>query len=819
MTSGITLGRKPTLGEALDYYARDDFAHLMLDTCRARPVVLVIPSKAHWEPDWSRNEVKALDGTQLKAFLLEKLAEQMPDVALDERPPFYPSFHQAVWAHSPDGDQQPDCVFEADSTTWRDAFGDVRPVLDLMDEHGVYYRHKFSGHRSLHVTIPGAVLPRGYRGKGTARLAGKLLNWSRSQAHRLSKITRMPYSLNEDTGLVCLPIAHGELAAFRPWQANLHLVEVRDIWCDDELVEADIDALVRALDANEQVVDRKAVFAVDLRKIVARHRARMQSLRGAGPIGAAWQQLAGEKTLPEQSLLEGLNSVEPDVQWLIAEAYLFHGTALSERGFLALLAQNEEYVQAAAIDILIRFENAIFPFLMQMIEQLERLPDRALKAAYLLTQSDSLRDHVLAALIQDAECSRDVLVVSACLLGSLIGNWSVAFDMLAKMREAQDLTARDRARLAALDLMRTLGGWSKQEEIFKVQRLVELGPAITDLLLFAVGSPDRRFRRGIVAALAELADPRAIHLLIHALGDDYTEVRRKAIAGLIHIGKPAVDALIEAAASDQVRIRRYAIHCLGSIDASRCDTARCKRAAIEALDDAEEVVRRQAVRALQKTASVEDIEPLQAFLRRALPDSAVNAVEVLASLGEVGIRAIREMAQREHNLAAAYLVAKQGEDWGREILAEALSDDLRRGAAVEFLRELRDRRCVPFLVERLRVATDWDGAFVGRELGYIGGDEAVGALIEALSKEQAMIRRAVICGLGEARDPAAIAPLIECIVRDDDSKARKLAAEALLRIGAPAVEPMRCALAENRTLGRHRQLLIREVLFKLGADA
>ena len=32
---------------------------------------------------------------------------------------------------------------------------------------------------------------------------------------------------NEDTGLVCLPIARGALAAFRPWQANLHLAEVR----------------------------------------------------------------------------------------------------------------------------------------------------------------------------------------------------------------------------------------------------------------------------------------------------------------------------------------------------------------------------------------------------------------------------------------------------------------------------------------------------------------------------------------------------------------------------------------------------------------
>ena len=844
MTPTVTLGRRPTLGEAIDYYTRDDFVRYLLDTCLGRPVVLVIPPKMHWEPDWPRDEVKAEDArpdrAQFRAFLQARIAERLPAVALDERPPFYPSFHQAVWTRSPGGGQLPDCVFEADLRTWRDAFGDVRPVLEWMDRHGVYYRHTFSGHRSLHVTIPGAILPRGYCGKGAAGLAQKLLTWSHSQAHRLPKITRMPYSLNEDTGLVCLPIARGELAAFRPWQANLHLVEVRDIWRDDDLAEADIEALVRALEQTDpsssrsrRVLDSpgKRFFAVDLGTIAARYRRRMSGLQGDGPTGAAWRQLAGDQALPEQCLLDGLASAEPDARWLAAEAYLLHGTALSERGFAALLAQNEEYVQASAVDVLVRFENDILPHLMQVLEQLERLPDQALKAAYLLTQSDALRDRALEALIQGADRSRDARIVSACLLGSMIGDWASALGLLEEMRyvghacsvtRAQDLTARERARLDALDLMRTLGGWDRREEAAKAQRLADLGPAVTDLLLLAAGSADRRFRRSIVAALAGLADPRAVHLLIHALDDDDTQVRRKAIAGLVRIGEPAVDALIEAAASDRVRIRRYAVYCLGVLGG--IGAARGKRAVIEALDDAEEVVRRQAVRALQKTAALEDLEPLQAFLRQALPDNALDAVAVLASLGEAGVQAMREMARgdgfhrREHNLAAAYFVAKQGDDWGREILVEALGDDARREAAVAFLRELGDVRCVPFLVEQLRAATDWHGAFLGHELGRIGGEAAVAALIEALSKEQAMVRRGAIRGLGEARDPAAIEPLIERIAQDDDAKARKLAARALLSIGAPAVEPLRRALAEGRVLGRHRQSLIKDTLARLGVE-
>ena len=321
----------------------------------------------------------------------------------------------------------------------------MRPVLELLDDYGVYYRHKFSGHRSLHVTLPAAVLPRGYRGKAASRLARKLLSWGRSQAHRLPKITRMPYSLNEDTGLVCLPIKRGELAAFRPWQANVHLVEVCDIWRDDVLAQAELDALVSALDGTDpsKVAMGKRFFAVDFATVTAQVRQQTRSLQGTGPIGAAWRQLAEGQALPEQTLLDALTSAEPDVRWLSAEAYLLNGTTLSEHGFSALLAQNEEYVQPSAIDILMRFEEDILPYLVQMFKQLERHPDQALRAAYLLTQSDSLRSRALEMLIQDADRSRDALIVSACLLGSMIGDWPSAFGLLQEMRVAQNLTARD----------------------------------------------------------------------------------------------------------------------------------------------------------------------------------------------------------------------------------------------------------------------------------------------------------------------------------------------------------------------------------------
>ena len=323
MAPTITLGRNPTLGEAIDYYTRDDFCRYLLDTRLVRRVVLVLPPKLHWEPNWPRDEVLAESAEQFRAFVRKKIAEQLPEIALNERPPFYPSFHQLVWTRS-GGEQRPDSFFEADLPTWRDAFGDVRPILEQLDRYGVYYQHKFSGHRSLHVTVPGAVLPEGYRGKGARRWVKKLLLWGGSQAHRLPRLTRMPYSLNEDTGQVSLPIARGQLAAFRPWQANLHLVEVRDIWRDDKRPEADLNALVAALekcDASPMAPSRR-FYAIDRGTIAARYQGRMSrlqdagvqaaSVQAAGPVGAAWRQLAEERALTETSLLEGLTHAEPD---------------------------------------------------------------------------------------------------------------------------------------------------------------------------------------------------------------------------------------------------------------------------------------------------------------------------------------------------------------------------------------------------------------------------------------------------------------------------------------------------------------------------
>ena len=818
-----TLGRRPTLGEVLDYYTRDDFLRFLLDTCRTRRVVMAVPTQLHWEPNWDEHEIKVGDVEHLGSYILNNIHEHLPETRPDDRLSYYPSFHQSIgkWLdqaeqaiHEADESSKSwkqDCIFETDLPTWRESFRDVYAIIDRMDHYGVRYQHKFSGHRSLHIHIPAEVLPKGSRGKGSQELVNRLGGWSGTQAHRLNKITRMPYSLNEDTGLVCLPIERGALPHFRPWQANVHLVEIRDIWREDitEDAQAKMQAFLDAL----STPPASAFFFPDREKIASQTRGRLGGLQGTSAMESAWRLLVGDREISEQRLMEGLECSDLDAKWLAVEAFLLNGTSLSEKAFFKLLEEEDEYVRPAAVDVLLRFEEDVFPHLVEMIRDPDRYSAMGTRGLYLLTQSDSLRKKVLDAVVERTDQSYDALIAAACLTGTMAGDWQAAFRVLESVRDAEDLSDTHRTRLAALDLMSTMGDWDKKGEAEKSQALARLGRDVTDLLLIAAGSSNRLFRRGIVGALATLADERAVDLLIRSLGDEYSKVRRKALAGLVKMGEHAVDPLIEATASDQTPIRIYAVHCLSCIGAPRA-----KSAFLQALGDGEEKVRRRAIKALKGMATVEDVARLKQFLRGETWENAMAATEVMAAIGDEGKRAMSEMVLQERNPAAAYFIARQDDPRGREILVERLSEeDEKREDAAEFLLRLEDERCVPIFADRLKTATGWPGRSAALALGRFRNQTAISALIEALSRDDKHVRRGVVRALANVEHPMAIERLIQCI-EDEDSKVRGLAAAALSQMGEKAKASLEKALEEHRIQGKHRQNLARGVLRRLGVE-
>jgi HEAT repeat protein len=190
------------------------------------------------------------------------------------------------------------------------------------------------------------------------------------------------------------------------------------------------------------------------------------------------------------------------------------------------------------------------------------------------------------------------------------------------------------------------------------------------------------------------------------------------------------------------------------------------------------------------------------------------AAEGLVALGDPGPETLQRLAIEEQVPAAAHHLALQGDPRGREILAELLSVEEHRQAAAEFLRDIKDERCIPYFAEVLKTTTHWRGAFIGHELGRIGTPEAVAVLIQALSRDSNHVQRGAALGLREAKDPAACEALIQRFY-DQDRKVRALAVDALVAIGAPAADAVQRALDEGRIEGRHRVEMAEKILSKI----
>ena len=93
------------------------------------------------------------------------IAENMQNMADNERPNVYPSFHGMT---SKGNDAIGDFVMEADCRGWRRSFVDVRGAIEILSEFHVPYIMKFSGHRSLHVMIPREAFPDEFDGASSA---------------------------------------------------------------------------------------------------------------------------------------------------------------------------------------------------------------------------------------------------------------------------------------------------------------------------------------------------------------------------------------------------------------------------------------------------------------------------------------------------------------------------------------------------------------------------------------------------------------------------------------------------------------------------
>jgi HEAT repeat protein len=200
-----------------------------------------------------------------------------------------------------------------------------------------------------------------------------------------------------------------------------------------------------------------------------------------------------------------------------------------------------------------------------------------------------------------------------------------------------------------------------QEVILEEERVKDEIDIQIDLLK----DPDWVVRREAVITLGEMGDERCVGPLVHALRDGDWQVREVAIEALGQVGSPAVDELIKLLRDWDVR--KYAILALGKIKDERVLDPLMKQLhndefkddatdalvelgepavprLIEALNDKDEMVRKQAVLALGRIKAATAIDALITKLQDQDWFTRLTAAAALESIGdERGREAIRPL--------------------------------------------------------------------------------------------------------------------------------------------------------------------------------
>jgi len=417
MTTTRTFGRKPTLAEMTEYYAREDVLDFLYDECQRRNIDIAFRRK-RWpiKPTSKAHLREIIDDTIEqkieKAYQLN--AGNIDSIRLEKHD--YLSFHAHTCITEGKKLVGFDLIFEADIQGWRRAFEDLCGVVKILDDFDVCYRIKYSGVRSLHLMIPFESFPKQFNGESILsqrdEIHSKLQSYFRrhggmEKAHG-GGVMRLAYSLNEDNGLVSLPILFHQLSDFRPWEANIYQVTIDKPWHGDVPANAsqkmltflrevyDDDAKAKkqpkkmlsfGLEISEKnrssyyynVIGSPNLFgfptflkgnppypplkkggkggfpqqveaSVDYR--LEQWAARLKSDEPAARVEAAFSLMAAPKPVPVSVLKDGLLDDNPDVRWFLAESLQkrLNSEAIDLAG--KLLWDDDQFVRISAVDAL-----------------------------------------------------------------------------------------------------------------------------------------------------------------------------------------------------------------------------------------------------------------------------------------------------------------------------------------------------------------------------------------------------------------------------------------------------------------------------------
>jgi HEAT repeat protein len=851
MTPIRTFGRQPKLEEVKEYYARDDVLSFISDALPRREVVLSFKEEPSIYSEGKTSPIRLTNVDELREYLIQRFSKALPEKIYPPDKPLraYPSFHfftkggeKELW----------DFVMEADCPGWRRSFVDVRGAVEILHAYHVPLMIKFSGHRSLHLIIPREAFPEEFRGQPIGEnwkdIEGELRGFfSRyalvHRAHGTGGMLRLPYSLNENTGIVSLPIRYDDLNSFRPWEAFHHLVNVEDDFKLSFFIQKCRKESGKMAEFLDVALSRKSISPLSSRiwsfspakkpqyakpecenSISAVNGKSKLECENSVFAQAAWYDLVTNAEITDETVRGYRYEENPDVRWFIAESLMG-----DERAF-NLLPETDEYALCAIEDSIAYLANNIS--ISSFFDGYLRLNDyyslRGLQAIIERLDLETLRKELFRRIESADQQKLHQLIGCASIIGTTFNEWEFSEEVIRKAQERFP-ELLDEVEVKVFEAIKGLES-RRIHDIRKAQQILMVaGKRAIGQIIIAMTSNKPWVRRRAMDVVLGIKEPAFIECLVNALADEDGRVRNKAMSALIEFGDAAKTQLEEAATrADNPVLRVNAIHALRMIEGKGSVGV-----AVKALESTNIKVKRAAIRSLGRIDDEHAREALKSALWDVASDIGVKAAFTLAGLGNNGLNILRDAlaeaeAQGEAQAARciAHGLAKLGDHSGLNYLISAIYD------------ELWNERSTPNLVAQLKQPKGNDALLDYAKNYLVEGERqfnskarnVIGALSKVEDKKVAHLvqeflanqedKRILKVGIDvlriratELKDQESVQALIDLVQVDNSSLAQR-AASALVKVGQEAIPAVEEAFARIER-GSKPEKLMRNVLAQL----
>jgi HEAT repeat protein len=814
----LTFGRFPTYNEVKEYYTRDDILEFVNDAAAVRSVVLSFKEEPSIHNEGESPPFGSANIDELRQHIMEEFARMLPEHVYPCEKPLqaYPSLH--FLTKGEEGEPW-DFIMEADCPGWRRSFVDVRGAIEILHAYNVPFIAKFSGHRSLHLIIPREAFPSEFRDRPIGKVWKELDDGLRKffsghafvrQAHGTGGLLRMSYSLNENTGIVSLPIPYEELDTFRPWESFHHLVRIKEEFKLSRLVQKCKERTDNTAGFLNAALNDKSISPLPRRmwSFSLPEKLRYAELDVAEPADdaeSAWRDLATGGKTDDEAVRRYRYEENPDIRWFIAESLIG-----DERSF-ELLPENDEYALCAIEDSIARQANSSMSSFFDRYQELSGYHSvRGLQAIMERLEPEALKQELLRRSEVSDEGELRQLVRFASIVASVFRDWDISEKVIQQAMERFPgiLDEMDQGVLEAAKGLEA----RNITEIREAQRvLFGAGKKAAEQLLLTMASDKPWVRRRAIEVISKLKDPAFIECLVNALGDESRRVRSMAIPTLVSLGDAAKTQLEEAANSDNPMLRANAIRTLGYIEGDDSFGV-----AVSGLESTNVKVRNAAIKSLGRMGDERAREALRSALWDIAPRIGVNAAYTLGEFGPEGVNILKDaLAQAEaegatqaarciaHGLADAgndsgldhvisALYDESWEEWGTPFRIAELKHPRGNEAIISFFRDNLMEREVPEWNSRMQPAV--------RALGEVEDERVVPLLQKFLERESD--KKALKAGVDALRIRAttlrereAIRALVQASQADNRSLAQR-AASALAKIGQEALPEVEKALME-----------------------